>query len=95
MTNLREGKIPEFNEMESDNVYYSLNPTFPAFDIYYKPNKKLVCIQVTWQNTKELSKSAFDTFFNKKLDIKQENIIIVLCPHPTKANTAKLNLILF
>jgi len=90
-----EGKVPKFNEMEMDTVYYSLNTIYPAFDFVYKikegDEEKLVCVQVTRKRDRKrkVRQSALDKFL-KKVGVTVETIDFVLCPHPSFAKDNNL-----
>jgi len=90
-----EGKVPKFNEMEMDTVYYSLNTIYPAFDFVYKIKEgdveKLVCVQVTRKRDgkREVRQSALDKFL-EEVGVTVEMIDFVLCPHPNYAKNNKL-----
>eukprot|EP01124_Arcella_intermedia_P029574 TRINITY_DN6291_c0_g1_i1.p1 TRINITY_DN6291_c0_g1~~TRINITY_DN6291_c0_g1_i1.p1 ORF type:complete len:571 (-),score=72.83 TRINITY_DN6291_c0_g1_i1:50-1762(-) len=94
ITKCIEGTVPTFKEMESNIAYYSLNTIFPAVDIVVKHKDKLVCIQVTRQQSKGkvIEKSALEKFL-KIVGVKEEEvdkIRLVLCPRPGNANVAKI-----
>jgi len=88
-----EGKIPVFNEIDTNTVYYSFNNNFPAFDMVYKEGKKLVCIQVTRHRKngkREISRNAFDKFCKTMGNVGINDLELVLVPIPNKADESKL-----
>jgi hypothetical protein len=58
--------ITQFNTMESLVCYYPGDNSFPAFDFYFKDDKKLVCVSVSvTKDIKDCSNGAFCSFLSK------------------------------
>ena len=57
--------ITQFNTMESLVCYYPVDNSFPAFDFYFKDDKKLVCVSVSvTKDRKDCSNGAFCSFLS-------------------------------
>jgi len=89
------GIVPEYDKMETKTLYYSMNPTFPIFEMLYKDGEILVGIQVTRnkEHKRIVKESTIKTFLKKMNISDMTKVKFVLCPLPALADKVELEII--